>query len=34
MGTEGPLPLKVGADGTYSIDLASNQGALIEAVVY
>ena len=34
MGTEGPLPVKVGADGTYSIDLASSQGALIEAVAY
>ena len=34
MGTEGPVPVKVGADGTYSIDVPSNQGVLIEAVVY
>jgi hypothetical protein len=34
MGTEGPVPVKVGADGTYSIDIPSNQGVLIEAVVY
>ena len=30
-GGEGPVKVNVGADGTYSIDLRSNQGILIEA---
>ena len=33
-GTDGPVTVKVAGDGTYSINLASNQGILIEAEVY
>ncbi len=33
-GPDGPVQVKVGTDGTYSIDMKSNQGILIEAVVY
>ena len=33
-GSGGPVEVKVGTDGTYSIDIASNQGILIEAEVY
>ena len=33
-GTQGPVQVKVGTDGKYSIDITSNQGILIEAAVY
>ncbi len=33
-GPQGPVPVRVAADGSYSIELASSQGILIEAVVY
>ena len=33
-GPQGPVQVKVGTDGKYSIDITSNQGILIEAAVY